>query len=108
VIVRQPRLFLKEEKLSMNNLVEAEDPTDNQPVWLWPDSLDALVAAPDHHTLLLENDRVRVLITRIAPGDITPIHTHRWRGIPMVLPELRCRVLSRSQALFFDQLCFCL
>ncbi len=34
----------------------------------WPDDLDALVAAPDHHTLLLENDHVRVLDTQIAPG----------------------------------------
>ena len=46
--------------------------------WPWPDSLDALVAAPDHHRLMLENDRVRVLDTRIAPGDRTPVHTHRW------------------------------
>jgi hypothetical protein len=42
----------------------------------WIDSLDALVAAPDHHTLLYENDRVRVLDTCIRPGDQTPIHTH--------------------------------
>jgi hypothetical protein len=46
--------------------------------WPWPDSLDALVAAPDHHTLLLENERVRVLETLIPPGDKTPVHTHRW------------------------------
>jgi hypothetical protein len=26
--------------------------------WEWPDELDALVAAPAHHTLLLENERV--------------------------------------------------
>jgi hypothetical protein len=30
------------------------------PIWLWPDSLDALIAARAHHTLLLENERVRV------------------------------------------------
>ena len=34
----------------------------------WPDELDALVAAPQHHTLLFENEFVRVLDTRIAPG----------------------------------------
>src|SRR5947209_15240131 len=45
---------------------------------MWPDELDALVAAPDHHTLLFENDRVRVLDTRIAAGDRTPVHTHCW------------------------------
>ena len=38
--------------------------------------LDAMVAAPDHHELLLENDRVRVLDTRLAPGERTPVHTH--------------------------------
>jgi hypothetical protein len=46
--------------------------------WPWPDSLDALVAAPEHHKLLMENDRVRVLDTRIPRGDRTPVHTHRW------------------------------
>jgi hypothetical protein len=42
------------------------------------DDLDALIAAPDHHTLLFENDRVRVLDTCIASGDQTPVHTHCW------------------------------
>ncbi len=31
----------------------------------WPEALDALVAAPEHHTLLFENATVRVLDTRI-------------------------------------------
>jgi hypothetical protein len=44
----------------------------------WPPELDALVAAPGHHRLLLENDTVRVLDTRIAPGETVPLHTHRW------------------------------
>jgi hypothetical protein len=29
--------------------------------WPWPASLDALVAAPEHHRKISENDRVRVL-----------------------------------------------
>jgi hypothetical protein len=49
--------------------------------WPWPDSLDALVAAPDHHQLLLEDQRVRVLHTRIAAGEVVPLHTHRWGGV---------------------------
>ena len=44
----------------------------------WPDELDALIAAPDNHTLLFENDRVRVLDTWVSPGGETPMHTHRW------------------------------
>ena len=42
----------------------------------WPPELDALVAAPGNHTLILENDKVRVLDTLIKPGDETPVHTH--------------------------------
>jgi len=51
----------------------------------WPAALDALVAAPQHHRLLLENDRVRVLDTRIAPGERTPVHTHQWPAVHSVL-----------------------
>ena len=40
------------------------------------DALDAMHAAPDHHEVLLENDRVRVLDTCVAPGEHTPIHAH--------------------------------
>ena len=34
-----------------------------------------------HHRLVLENDRVRVLDTRISPGDTVPVHTHRWPAV---------------------------
>ena len=51
----------------------------------WPADLDALVAAPDHHRVLLENDRVRVLDTRIAPGERTPVHTHQWSAVHSIL-----------------------
>jgi mannose-6-phosphate isomerase-like protein (cupin superfamily) len=53
--------------------------------WNWPDSLDALVAAADFHTLLFANDDVRVLETRIGPGETTPVHTHRWPGVLYVV-----------------------
>lgn len=53
--------------------------------WGWPDELDAVVAAPAHHRVLLENERVRVLETRIEAGDRTPIHTHRWPSVEHVL-----------------------
>jgi hypothetical protein len=55
------------------------------PAWPWPDSLDALAAAPEHHTLLFENERVRVVATRIPPGERTAVHTHRWPGVLHVL-----------------------
>ncbi|HEX9199007.1 MAG TPA: hypothetical protein VF865_05575 [Acidobacteriaceae bacterium] len=46
--------------------------------WNWPEELDALRAAPEHHTLLMENEMVRVLDTRVPPGHTVPLHTHRW------------------------------
>ncbi|WP_348261921.1 hypothetical protein P8935_19220 [Telmatobacter sp. DSM 110680] len=49
------------------------------------DTLDALVAAPQHHKLLFENESVRVLDTRIGPGETTALHTHCWAGTLYVL-----------------------
>jgi hypothetical protein len=40
----------------------------------WPDSLDAFVAAPRHHKLVLDNERVRVLDTRIPARDLVNVH----------------------------------
>lgn len=53
--------------------------------WPWPEELDALQAAPVHHRLILENDRVRVLDTRIRPGETVPVHTHRWPAVHHIM-----------------------
>ncbi len=50
----------------------------------WAPELDALTAAPEHHELLLENERVRVLATRIPAGETTAVHTHRWPSVLVV------------------------
>ena len=44
----------------------------------WPAELDALAAAPENHTLLFENDAVRVLDTLVRPSQVVPLHTHQW------------------------------
>ena len=49
------------------------------------ESLDAMAAAPDHHELLLENDRVRVLDSVVRPGESTPVHTHRWPAVLYIM-----------------------
>lgn len=51
----------------------------------WPDELDALIAAPQPHILLLENEAVRVLDTRVPPGETVPLHTHRWPSVLYIL-----------------------
>ena len=53
--------------------------------WDWPDELDALVAAPENHHLLLENDQVRVIETQVPVRATTPVHTHRWASVEYVL-----------------------
>jgi len=40
--------------------------------------LDALIAAPQHHKLLFENEFVRVLDANIPAGEMTNVHTHRY------------------------------
>jgi mannose-6-phosphate isomerase-like protein (cupin superfamily) len=62
-----------------------ENSTKDPHIWPWPDFLDALVAAPDHHMLFMENERVRVLETLIPPGETTPVHTHRWPSVYVIL-----------------------
>lgn len=49
--------------------------------WKWPPEMEGPIAAPKQHRLLFENDRVRVIDTRIQPGETTPVHTHRWPGV---------------------------
>lgn len=49
------------------------------------DDLDAVVAAPAHHSVVFENERVRVLDTRVEPGDTVPLHAHRWPGVQHIL-----------------------
>lgn len=51
----------------------------------WPDSLDAVAAAPAHHAVLFENDHVRVLDARVECGDTVPLHMHRWPGVQYIL-----------------------
>ena len=47
----------------------------------WPQELEATVAAPDNHRVLLENDQVRVLEVTLAPGEVEPLHFHRWPSV---------------------------
>jgi len=70
--------------------------------WLWPDELDALVAAPAHHFLLLENERVRVIETKIAAGETTAIHTHRWPNVQYILKSTEFLRRDGEGSVLFD------
>jgi hypothetical protein len=53
--------------------------------WPWPDALDAVAAAPAFHTVLFEDEQVRVLDGVVRPGQTVPVHTHRWAGVLYIL-----------------------
>ena len=65
------------------------DPTE------WDPSLDAVAAAPDHHKVIFENDKLRVLEVTLPPGDEEPLHHHRWPSV-FVLDELHDKVRDIS------------
>jgi predicted metal-dependent enzyme (double-stranded beta helix superfamily) len=47
----------------------------------WTPQTDALVAAPENHKLLFENDEVRVLEVTVPPGVREPLHAHRYPSV---------------------------
>ncbi|MBZ5575154.1 MAG: hypothetical protein LAP40_01180 [Acidobacteriia bacterium] len=53
--------------------------------WPYDDTLDALIADPAHHKLVMQNERVRVLETIIPAGAHTAVHTHRWPSVLYML-----------------------
>lgn len=52
-----------------------DDPED------WPTHLDAVIAAPKNHKILMENDKVRVLEVTLAPGETEEVHHHQWPSV---------------------------
>jgi mannose-6-phosphate isomerase-like protein (cupin superfamily) len=53
----------------------------------WPDSLEAVTAAPGNHKIILENDRIRVLSVTVAPGEKEPLHMHRMPSVLYVIAD---------------------
>lgn len=47
----------------------------------WDPAFDAVTAAPDHHKVLFENENLRVLEVTLRPGDVEPLHHHRWPSV---------------------------
>ncbi len=65
--------------------------------WQWPDHLDATIAAPDSHTVIFENDLVRVLEIVLPPGVKEPEHTHRWPSLMTVMDPARIRFFAEGE-----------
>jgi predicted metal-dependent enzyme (double-stranded beta helix superfamily) len=74
-----------------------------QQSWPWPETMDALQAAPASHRLLLENDRVRVLDVVIEPGTREPEHTHQAASLMIIDEPARIRYYAGSALRFESQ-----
>ena len=62
--------------------------------------MDALLAAPASHRVLLENDRVRVLEVVIEPRTREPEHTHRAASVMIVDEPERIRYYAGGAVQF--------
>jgi hypothetical protein len=74
-----------------------------QQPWPWPDTMDALLAAPASHHVLLDNGRVRVLEVVIEPGAREPEHTHRAPSVMMLDEPARIRYYAGGTPRFESQ-----
>ena len=68
--------------------------------WPWPDSLDAVSAAPGSHRVVFENEHTRVLEVSIAAGEREPEHTHRWPSVMVVHQPARIRYYTGDTLTF--------
>jgi len=68
----------------------------------WPAELDAIVAAPQNHKVVLENERVRVLEVTVQPGEREPVHGHKWPSVMYVMAEDLIRDYDSEGKLLYD------
>jgi len=76
--------------------------TNGQP-WPWPETLDALTAAPASHRVVLDNDRVRVLEVVIEAGAREPEHTHQAASVMIIDEPARIRYYADGVLRFESQ-----
>ncbi len=81
---------------------ETESEMSNQESSQWPDSLDAVVAAPASHNIMLENEQVRVLEVIVRPGEKEPMHHHKWPSIMIVDKPSLIRYFGSDGKLRFE------
>lgn len=85
----QPGLLIK-----IGKLKESSNGTlTTHSKWTWPESLDALEAAPDNHKVVYEDNNVRILAVILNGKESEPIHTHQWKSIMWIAkPIVPCLI----------------
>jgi quercetin dioxygenase-like cupin family protein len=100
----KPKTQSKQEELPKAAAAPSQQPAkyDSNDPATWPDSLDATVAAPQNHKVVLENERVRVLEVTVQPGEREPVHGHKWPSVMYVMAEDLIRDYDREGKLLYD------
>lgn len=92
-------------KISCANIIEnvhVDKDKVNNLGWDYPESLDALKAAPKSHILLMENDEVRVLRVVLEPGEREPVHTHKWKSVMYIEQNAMFKYYGENDELVFE------
>jgi hypothetical protein len=73
------------------------DSSSSSAKWTWPDSLDAVKAAPANHNVVYEDSTVRILQVLLNGHKAEPIHTHKWKSIMWIAkPAVPCTIYQYS------------
>ena len=77
------RIFHSEPKTVVNLPVSTRDVANKEDstVLIWPDSLDAVKAAPQNHHVIFENDKIRILEVILKPYEYEQLHVHRLPSV---------------------------
>jgi hypothetical protein len=89
--------YLEKTKQPSENTKETIDSVSSSAKWTWPDSLDAVKAAPQNHKIVYEDSTVRVLQVVLEGNKAEPIHTHKWKSIMWIAkPAVPCTIYQYS------------
>lgn len=81
-------------KLSFSSDDSVKEHTESKE-WQWEESLDAIQAAPENHTIVYEDENVRVLAVSLDAGKSEPIHTHKWKSLMWISdPIAPCKIFN--------------
>ena len=77
------KIFHSEPKAAVNLSVGTKGVSNKEDstVWIWPDSLDAVKAAPQNHHVIFENDKIRILEVILNPYEYEQLHVHRLPSV---------------------------
>jgi len=87
------KYFARTEQRADNTKTTTIDSSSSSAKWTWPDSLDAVKAAPENHKVVYEDSTVRILQVLLDGHKEEPVHTHKWKSIMWITkPAVPCTI----------------